>query len=258
MSDIALICLTRDPKANLKTPIKKLHKKISPIYPKRFVIVTQDTSPHINNALIETGWIVNIQSEEGVGCARRDALKIALRENFDYIHLCDLDRALHWANTYPDEMKRIHDEIPNHDFLILGRTHKAFETHPIPQKLTEKLTNQFFQNLVGQYIDVNAASRGISSKAAETILNHSQAISFETDVEWPLIVKHKSHLRLSYLEVEGLEFETQIKQHKEIETFNGIEQWKKSLDQDPHEWLKRVNISKKMIETSIQTLDDFI
>ena len=94
------------------------------------------------------------------------------------------------------------------------------------------------------------------ARAAETILNHSQATSFETDVEWPLIIKHKSHLRLSYLEVEGLEYETHIKHHKEIEAFNGIKQWKKSLDQNPQEWLKRVTIAKKMIETSIQTLEN--
>lgn len=256
MSGITLVCLTRDPEANLEPSIVKLQHKLSEIYNDRIVIASRDTAPKIKRALTESGWTVIDQSEEGIGEARRDALRITQQENYTHIHLCDLDRALHWVSTYPDEMKRIHNEIPNHDFLILGRTHRAFETHPKPQRLTENLTNQFFQNLTGQYIDVNAASRGISSKAADTILNHSKAISFETDVEWPLIIKHKSHLRLSYLEVDGLEFETHLKHQKEIEAFNGIEQWKKSLDQDPQEWLKRVIIAKKMIETSIQTLDN--
>jgi hypothetical protein len=256
MSDIVLVCLTRDPEANLEPSIVKLQHKLSEIYNDRIVFVSRDTAPKIKRALTESGWTVTDQREEGVGESRRDALQIAKQENYTHIHLCDLDRALHWVSTYPDEMKRIHNEIPNHDFLILGRTHRAFETHPEPQKLTENLTNQFFRNLTGQYVDVNAASRGISSKAAQTILNHSQAISFETDVEWPLIIKQKSHLRLSYLEVEGLEFETHLKHQKEIEAFNGIEQWKKSLDQDPQEWLKRATITKKMIETAIQTLNN--
>jgi len=203
VSDIALVCLTRDTEANLEPSIVKLQHKLPEIYNDRIVIASRDTTPKTKRALTESGWTVIDQSEEGVGEARRDALRTALQGNYTHIHLCDLDRALHWVSTYPDEMKRIHNEILRHDFLILGRTKRAFETHPEPQKLTENLTNQFFQNLIEQYIDVNAASRGISSKAAETILNHSQATSFETDVEWPLIIKHKSHLRLSYLEVEG-------------------------------------------------------
>jgi len=185
--------------------------------------------------------------------ARRDALRIAQQENYTHIHLCDLDRALHWANTYPDELKSILDEIPHYDFLILGRTQRALETHPKPQRLTESLTNQFYQHLLGQYMDVNAAFRGISSRAAKTILNHSQAPSFETDVEWPLIIKHKSKIPISYIEVEGLEYETHLKHHKEIEGLDGIEQWKRNVDQDPDEWLRRIIISKRMIETSIQT-----
>ena len=188
--------------------------------------------------------------------ARRDALRTALQQNHDHIHLCDLDRALHWANKYPDELKRIRDEIPRHDFLILGRTQRAKETHPKPQRLTESLTNQFYQHLLDQYVDVNAASRGISSRAAKTILNHSQVPSFETDVEWPLIIKHKSNLPIGYVEVEGLEYETHLKHHKEIEGLDGMEQWKRNVDQDPDEWLRRIIISKRMIETSIQTIQN--
>ena len=253
MSNTTLVCITRDPNASLESPIKKLQHDISKIYCDRIVIASRDTAQMTIKALIESGWTVTEQTKKGVGEARRDALRITLQQNHNHIHLCDLDRTLHWINTYPDELTRIHDEIPHHDFLILGRTERALETHPKPQRLTESLTNQFFQHLLGQYMDMNAASRGISSKAAKTILSHSQAPNFETDVEWPLIIKHKSKLPISYIEVEGLEYETHLKHPIEVEAPNGIEQWKRTVEQDPNEWLKRIIISKKMIESSIQT-----
>jgi len=174
-----------------------------------------------------------------VGEARRDALRTAIQEKFRYIHLCDLDRAIHWVNTYPAELKHVRNMIPEHDFLILGRTPRAFETHPAPQRITENLTNQVFSLLFERPIDVNTASRGISHRAAEIILRYSNASGFETDVEWPLIIKLKSNLNIDYIEVEGLEYETHIKYPEEIRKAGGLQNWKRQLDQDPEEWLKR-------------------
>ena len=119
--------------------------------------------------------------------------------------------------------------------------------------MTKGLTNQVFALLMERVIDVNTASRGISHEAAKTILNHSQALGFETDVEWPLIIRLKSNLNISYREVEGLEHETHIKYPEAAQTAGGLQNWMRQLEQDPKEWLKRVNISQRMIETAIQT-----
>jgi len=227
------------------------------IYLETTVITSQDTSPETIKALRENGCKVKTQSGKGVGEARRDALRTISKEKHGHIHLCDLDRALHWANTYPAELKQIRNIIPEHDFLILGRTPRAFETHPKPQRATEGLTNQVFALLMERSIDVNTASRGISHEAAKTILNHSQALGFETDVEWPLIIRLKSNLNISYREVEGLEHETHIKYPEAVQTAGGLKNWMRQLEQDPKEWLKRVNISQRMIETAIQTQRKF-
>lgn len=253
MNKIALICLIRDPKGTFITPIKEHSYRLIEIYPETTIIASQDTSPDTIRALRENGCQVKTQSGKGVGEARRDALRTAIQNKFEYIHLCDLDRALHWTNTYPAELKHIKNVIPEHDFLILGRTPRAFETHPEPQKMTESLTNQVFSFIYKQPIDVNTASRGVSYKAAEVILRYSHASGFETDVEWPLIIKLKTNLNLGYMEVEGLEYETHIKCPEEIRKAGGLQNWKRMLERDPNEWLRRVNIARRMIETAIRT-----
>lgn len=226
--------------------------QLNDIPPEIIIIASQDTSPETIRTLRDNGCKVETQSRKGVGEARRDALRTAIQEKYRHIHLCDLDRALHWANTYPTELKHIQNAIPEHDFLILGRTPRALETHPKPQRVTESITNQVFALIFGS-IDVNTASRGISRNAAEIILRYSQAPGFETDVEWPLIIRLKSNLNIGYMEVQGLEYETHIKYSEEVQNVGGLQNWKRKLERDPNEWLKRVNIDQRMIETIIQT-----
>src|SRR5688572_32721375 len=65
-----------------------------------------------------------------LGRARRDALECALRLDAQVILFCDFDRVLHWAECYPVELAGVAVDLAAHDFTVLGRTTRAFESHP--------------------------------------------------------------------------------------------------------------------------------
>jgi len=75
--------------------------------PKVFVVVTPDWS-----------W------------GRHLALQQSLETSASHVHYADLDRLLHWVETKPLEWQRTLEAIQKTDCLIIGRTEKAFRTHP--------------------------------------------------------------------------------------------------------------------------------
>jgi hypothetical protein len=57
--------------------------------------------------------------------------------------------------------------VTEYDFTVLGRTPRAFDSHPRIQRDTESIVNHVFGLVSGQTWDVTAAARGLSRRAAE-------------------------------------------------------------------------------------------
>ena len=129
---------------------------------------------------------------------------------------------MRWAETYPEELRSIVESIQKHDFLIMGRTKRAFDTHPRFQAETEKLANKVSSLLLGRDVDITAASRGVSMGATEIILKHSKAKFCGTDSEWPVIIHCRSSFQIGYVEVEGLEYEDWRRYTEEVEKAGGL------------------------------------
>ena len=69
-----------------------------------------------------------------LGRARRAALELALEWDPAAILFCDFDRVLHWAECYPDGLARVVTDLAARDFTVLGRTARAFASHPRIQR----------------------------------------------------------------------------------------------------------------------------
>jgi hypothetical protein len=78
--------------------------------------------------------------------------------------------------------------IPNYDLLVLGRTERAWATHPPHQAETEPLFNRVFHLATGLPWDIGAGSRGLSRRAAELLLSISREPTVGVDAEWPLLL----------------------------------------------------------------------
>ena len=94
------------------------------------------------------------------------ALQGALDTSADHIHYADFDRLLRWVETCPAEWQQAVESICQSEYLVIGRTPAAYDTHPSALVQTEAISNLVVSYLVGRTMDVSAGSKGISRQAA--------------------------------------------------------------------------------------------
>ncbi len=178
-----------------------------------------------------------------LGLTRLNTLRHAAA-NASHLHFCDWDRVIHWAEFYPDELREVVDAIPRHDLLILGRTARAFASHPRVQRDTEAIINHAFGLAFGQELDVTAASRGFSRRAVDLLLAlEVPEPSSGNDCAWPLYLARVPGLVVGYAATEGLEWETPDRYADEIAAAGGLDVWMANYDAVPERWEFRLRLA---------------
>ena len=149
--------------------------------------------------------------------ALKQALRASSPSSTELIHYCDLDRAIHWVSRFPSELKGI-ERMAQADYVILGRTPRAYKTHPEVQQLTEQAINGVASALLGRKVDVSAGSallhRPMASKLSKLALTPWAG--------WWLVAGNAGSI--GYIMVEGLEWETPDRYEKEIKA-QGFAKW---------------------------------
>jgi hypothetical protein len=222
------------------------------------VLLTPQSTAEAEAALAEagatTGW-----GDRGLpmghlhlGLWRRAALARAVEQfpRAERFLFCDLDRALHWAEQYPEELPVAITFARSYDCAVFGRTARAFATHPRAQRDTEAIANHGFALASGLPWDTMGAARGLSRRAAELIVGRSTDDTVGSDCSWPLLCR-AAGLRLGYLETEGLEFETLDRFGDEIAGLGGPQAWLERLDADPRQWAMRLELARAEVEAAI-------
>ncbi|MEM7132659.1 MAG: hypothetical protein AAF702_40530 [Chloroflexota bacterium] len=185
------------------------------------------------------------------GKFRRNLMALGLRTDSSFLMYCDGDRFLHWLEHYPDELAAVIKRIPEHDFTVLGRTERAFQTHPDVQYDTERIINKVFGRISGHAWDVTAAARGMSRAAAKLLVDESEDDTFGNDASWPLLIQQAGNFTMTEIKTEGLEFETAEKFADASAMAGGAVQWKARLDNDPRHWIHRLNIARVEVESML-------
>jgi hypothetical protein len=204
-------------------------------------VVAVDSSPDHN-------------SEPQIGRARREAVALALEFGTPFSMHCDGDRILHWVENYPSELAEIIRRIPEHDFTVLGRTNRAFNSHPRMQRDTEAIVNHLFHANTGYAWDVMIGARGFSKRAAQSVVEQSQDNEISVDVTWPLLIRSLESYSLAYYATEGLEFETHDRFGDELEAAGSLEAWMSNLDSDIQMWLHRLEYVRLDLEAMLPFL----
>jgi hypothetical protein len=192
------------------------------------------------------------ESIHNIGDVRKETLRAGLQAGTMHLQMCDFDRAIHWVAHYPEELESVIDKIPNYDLLVLGRTERAWTTHPPYQAETEPLFNKVFALATGLSWDVGAGSRGFSRRGAEAVLELSQEHSVGTDAEWPLLLLSKDSYSVGFCACDGLEFETADRFGPEIEAAGGYEAWEAQISADPERWVFRMELALMIAETVVR------
>ena len=239
-----------DPEGRMNDQIARMLPVLTDIFDALAIQSAHASQPAVLGTLRAAG--ATVQQEEtarfnglaGVGGARREAIRLGLQLPADTLLFCDFDRALHWAEYHPDELRAIVAELAGHDFTVLGRTARAFASHPAVQCHTELIINNVFARCSGKPWDITAAARGISRRAAAAILAGCPDESIGTDMAWPLFLLQAGDLAVEYRETEGLEFETADRFPDQIAAAGGREQWIDQLDADPAQWAFRLDLAR--------------
>lgn len=123
------------------------------------------------------------------------------------IQLADFDRMITWSQIAPEEFQVLSRPLPANTYEILGRTARAFASHPFEWQETERLTNLVSQSFFGiQNLDITAGSERFSADLVPLLLT---SVAKMNDGEWPRLVKLAGG-RVQYRPCEGLAYRPEI------------------------------------------------
>ncbi|MDA1771968.1 hypothetical protein PDJ95_11275 [Bacillus cereus] len=237
MSQVALLTVTHDPKGINIELFQQLQKDLEGIYGELFITISDLSSIELVKEIERSQFNVKIIPKKGAVQARREVVKFGLTGQCQYFHYCDFDRLLTWSKNHLDELKNMVSDMPNYDYLILGRTERAMNTHPLEWIETEKITNKICSLELGKEVDITAGSCSFSRECANNINNFSKEKM--TDAEWAMIIHRIAKLNVEYAQVEGLEYH---------EDTNGITR----IISDSEKWLGRLQLSLIISETAFK------
>jgi hypothetical protein len=212
------------------------------------VAATSATDERVTTRLEALGVCVVPGGTTGVG--RRAALAAVVPEAGAYLN-CDLDRWLHWAVYWPQELTGLPARIARFGTsertkpwcVCLGRTARAFRTHPAAQRLPEEATNRALSLAAGRPLDATSGAAWLSPEGAAIILAESSEPSAATDLEWAALILRRDPARLRGLRNEGLEWETPDFHAAEIAQAGGLAAWTKAVFDTPAMWTSRLKLA---------------
>lgn len=245
MTRIGLAVTIHDPEERHLPKLRPALNNLREKYGAKAAACSPETSERTLAELRSLGFELTTSADGNIGEARRRALHAVLARNdeafFQYI---DLDRLLHWYYSFPDELQSFLNEARGADYTAVGRTERAFFTHPVVQIRAETLTNDAFSTTTGlPSMDLVAGCCVMSRDAATTILRRSIEPSNATDLEWPAIVLTTLGRPPAFKAVEGLEFETCDYYEGEIANAGSKEAWMRSIYDQPRVWAGRAKLA---------------
>lgn len=207
------------------------------------------TAPDQVRALVAgSAWQV-VDAPRPAG-SRYRALQHALHAaTAGHIHYADMDRLLRWVETRPAEWRQTVTALTQSDCLIIGRTERAWQTHPQALQQTEQVINTVFSHLFGQSVDLGGGSRGFSRPSAAQLIAHSTPGPWE-DAYWPMLL-HQAGVRLDYLAVDGLDWESADRHQPTAASADLQQRRAATYDADPHHWARRVQMAQEIIAAGL-------
>ncbi|MHB1131455.1 MAG: hypothetical protein ACYC4L_03615 [Chloroflexota bacterium] len=242
MTQVALVTLMHDPDGRLHRQMGGQLPALGRLFDAHYVIASAHSRPEVIDELAEMGIRCQREARPGVGAARRQGVRLARQAGHERILYCDLDRALHWVKHYPDELAHSAERVGTVDFLVLGRTTRAFASHPEVMTATESLANRTFATRFGKQWDLCAAACGLSGTAADLIMRASSVTGFGTEAEWPSLALHHG-LSAGFVAVEGLEYETGDRFAEEVAAAGGLAAWTEEQSRSPENWAFRLALA---------------
>ncbi len=241
---IILASTFHDADGSLDYLITKNSDFITRLFQKIIIVVTSTTDKNTIKLLKNKNFSVDVGTESRVYNYKR-LFSEAVKKGDDYLFYCDFDRLLHWIERYPKELEKVIKEKKEYDFLLIGRNKRAFETHPMTQQVTESVVNDVGSYLLNTKMDFISSVWILKKDIAEYIIENSSDNEFALYGEWTLLGWKKAK-NPSYIEVDGLEWETPDKYREMIKKI-GYKKWLEQF-QTAEEWKFRTQMACEIIK----------
>lgn len=251
LPDVCLVSPLHDPDGRLETYIRKNGKKLKNLYFGYIELkVTRKTHEKtlraLENVKISYSFQTGATGYFSIGKTYREAIKKGINLNTRYIHVCDFDRILHWADKFPNELKDVIGLIPSdYGLTFFCRTKRAFDTHPETQTKTESIVNDLASSKLGRPVDIMSGSFSMDINSAKIILKHSKRNDYSFYAE-PLIIALNRKIPINTMIVDGLEWETPDQYVDKIRK-EGYQDWLDEFMSVP-EWKRRIELMEKNTE----------
>lgn len=245
MARPVLVCTTHDPTGLvLRLAGAESLRAIGDVFGSCTVACSLETTGDLEPALGRARIAVVRQ-----GGDRLDLYRAALAAGAaagDYVLYADFDRLLHWQRAYPAELEELARREPRPPFTVVGRTARAFASHPACQRLTEGPVNELFRHLFAlpPDTDVFASCWLMSRRAATFLLDAPVAAGTAFYAVWPATLL-RAGFGLSYLAAEGLEWETPDAHAADIARL-GYDAWLARFE-SPRQWRLRAEMSAQWV-----------
>jgi hypothetical protein len=269
VSAVVLLGMVHDPEGRIAALLPHDLPLLQRHYARIFAICGMQTLPSTVERLHASGVTVFSGGDIPVN-ARPYALGVMdAHPEWEHVHLCDFDSALHWARSWPDELDQLNEIIARYDFLLLGRTARAMASLPEAQRETERLINLLFARTTGgldpwriapgsvgfslrerpqaeayatkeTLIDLCAGAWGFSRQGIAALHARARITDIGFHAEWPLIARDTPGLRSAYLACEGLEYETADRYEDQIAAAGGLDAWHARQNADISGWRQRI------------------
>lgn len=251
--DVALAATLHDASGALVPMIARRLAGLRRLYAAIAVTTSPGTAARVNAALVAGGVFAGTPRPNRRGPLYRRALRAALASGAAYVHYLDFDRALHWADTRPDELAAVLGIAAAHDALVIGRTAAAHRSHQRALVETEGRANDAFAARLGvrRRVDFLVPSFVLTRTLAAALVRRSHARGAEIYGEWPALLATLG-VSLAYVECRGLDWETPDRHRAEVRRL-GLAAWRRTFD-TPDEWRARRAMAAELTRGFATTL----
>jgi hypothetical protein len=230
--NVALGATLHDPVGRTAEAIGRMAPQLREMFSCIALNISDATRPEVVAAVaaLRARTMTHAASEANIGRFRRDAVALA-GEGQTVLH-ADFDHLLRWVEFGPADLRRVLATEPEVDFLVVGRSARAFAAEPRRLRESEELVNHTHALLTGDHWDLMFAIRRLSPAAVRLIVSEGRVDTLANDVEWPLLAR-QAGLRLGYVQSDALFYRT-------IERFGAAED---AGDDDPLQWIRRLEFA---------------
>jgi hypothetical protein len=247
-----------DPEFRLKTHLDEAMPLIKDLFVEQYICYTSPTSDELVQYLKREGFNATesetMKQIDTYTQVISNAVDQINNPALDFIFYIDFDRLIHWVLHFPKELKDVFLNFKGYDFLHIGRSKRAFATHPPTQQKTEYITNKIGSKAIGfsEIRDIISVCFIINKRLAEKIINMDHITTMGFYGTWPLVFWQWAETK-EYIEVGGLEWETPDKYETEINDM-GYDKWLSQF-QSQEEWIKRTEMLEDCLSELLNLTD---